>query len=269
MSQYKKGAAALGKLKSDNGGGGGSDYEFTPFKSGTTLTVKVQGAEDLMQYFGYGIFKKVNTFVAKNPSVRNDRGYVEDNFTPWDRAAEYYYGQAREAEESGASDDEVKSIRRTAYQFAGKERYAMGFHNLTTGEDIVVDFTRDQARGVYAVIEKYAKRLDRLAFELSKTGARQDTEVSLMPVIDMDEDLTEEERKHFEAAKGKPFNSEMFNGLLYEMDEKEQIESLVAAGFDISLIGETVGGAESEEDEVTPVNDEDAPVEIDDEDLPF
>ncbi len=38
----------------------------------------------------------------------------------------------------------------------------------------------------------------------------------------------------------------LFENLLYEADEKEMTESLVAAGFDISLIGLSIGanGAE-------------------------
>jgi hypothetical protein len=33
----------------------------------------------------------------------------------------------------------------------------------------------------------------------------------------------------------------LFDGLLYEADEKQQIENLVAAGFDITLIGLSIG----------------------------
>ena len=245
-------------MQGNDGGGSGNNYEFTPLKSGTTLRVKVKGTEDIMQYFGYGVFKKVNTFVAKNPSVRNDRGFVEDNPTPWDQAAAYYYTKAREAEESGASKEEVDKIRSTAYQYAGKERYAIGFHDLTSGKDIVVDFTRNQAKDVYAVIEKDASKIDKLAFELSKTGARQDTAVTLMPIIDMDEDLTDEERKNFDAAKGQPFNSEMFDGLLYEADEQEQIEFLTTSWFDVSLIGlaTNAGGADVDEHVVPVISDD-------------
>lgn len=267
MSQFKKGAAALGTLNTDNSGGTSS--EFAKFKSGTTLKVRVKGTEDLMQYFGYGVYKRVNTFVAKNPPERNDRGYVISNPTPWDKASAYYYDKAKEAEEAGASEDEVKKIRSDGYKFSGKERYAMGFYDLESGEDIVVDFTRDQAQSVHATITKYAKKLDKIAFELSKTGSSTDTKVALMPVIDMDEDLTEKERANFEKSIGQPFNEKLFDGLLFEADEKQQIESLVAAGFDISIIGYTIGAASKPSDaDVTPIED-DEPIVISDDDLPF
>jgi hypothetical protein len=245
MSQFKKGAAALNALTSQSSGNSPTS-EFTKFKSGTTLKVKVKGTEDIMQYFGYGVYKKVNTFVAKNPSVRNERGYVVENPTPWDRASQYYYDLAKEAEAKGAPESEVKELRQEGYKYAGKERYAMGFFDLTTGKDIVVDLTKNQALAVYEIIVKYEKKLDKIAFELSKTGARNEAKVTLTPIIDMDEDLTDEERKNFESAIGKPFNHALFDGLLYEADEKEQIENLVAAGFDISLIGYTIGKADAE-----------------------
>lgn len=233
MSKYKKGTAALGQLKETGGGAGTGNtpqYEFTPLKSGTKLKVKVKGTEDIMQYYGYGVFKKVNTFVAKNPSVRNERGFVVENPTPWDRVSAYYYEQAKKAEDSG-DDAKAEELRRKGYQFAGKERYVIGFYDLTTGKDIAVDFTRDQARAVYEIIERFAKKLDDIPFELSKTGQRQDTKVSLMPIL-TEEELTEEEWENFKKAKGQKFNTAIFDSLLYEADEDEQIEFLKAAGVD-------------------------------------
>lgn len=264
MSQYKKGADALGVMNTEHGGGGSSS-EFAKFSAGTTYKVRVKGLEDVMQYFGYGVFKKVNTFVAKNPSVRNDRGFIESNPTPWDRAAQYYFDKAKAAEEAGAGEEDVKKIRGEAFKFSGKERYALGFVDLATGEDIVVDFTRDQAKGVYAVITKYAKKLDKLAFELSKVaGAKaSDTKVTLSPLIDLDDDLTEAERKNFDASLDKPFDVTKFDGLLFEADDKQQIENLVAAGFDITLIGLSIGGGGSTpaaEDEAEPIDGDAPPV---------
>lgn len=262
MSQFKKGADALGLLNQESNGSSTSS-EFAKFKSGTTLKVKVQGIEDIISYVGYGVFKKVNTFVAKNPSTRNDRGYVESNPTPWDQASQHYYDKAKAAADNGASEDEVKVIRQEAYKYAGKERYAIGFHDLTDGADIVVDFTKVQAKELYAIINKYGKKLDKMAFELSKQGARQDTKVTLMPIIDMDDDLTDKERANFEKAVGQSFNSKLFEGLLFEADEKTQKENLVAAGFDLNLIGLTLdsdaGGNDSDFASNNEVKDEDFP----------
>ena len=127
----------------------------------------------------------------------------------------------------------------------------MGFVDLATGKEIVVDLTRNQALDVYATITKYEKKLGKLAFELTKTnatGQAKDTKVALTPLIDFDEDLNEKERENFAKFDGKEFNSALFDGLLFEADEKTQIENLVAAGFDISLIGLSLGaGAETNE----------------------
>lgn len=252
-----KGIGAIDSLTQENGGG--NDAEITPLKSGTTLKVAVKSAEDIAQYYGYSIFKKVYTFVAKEPSERNARGFVESNPTPWDKASQYYFDQAQKA--SGEEEEKLKAEGRL---YKGKQRFLLGFHNLETGEDIVVDLTKAQAQGVYGVIKKYEKKIGKLAFELSKTGESTSTTVTLSPLIDMDEDLTDQERKNFEAAVGKEFNAELFDNVLYEADEAEQVESLKTAGFDVSLIGYGEGdnGKVSQEDV--------ADTEVDDsEEFPF
>jgi hypothetical protein len=239
MSEIVKGAAALGGLE-DNGGD--SSSEFTKLPSGTTLKIRAKGTEDIMQYYGYGVFKsaingeKVHTFIPKNPPTRNKKGFPESNLTAWDQASEYYRELKQKADDEGDEEkaDEYKTL---AGQFRGKEKYVLGFTDLDTGQDIVIDFTRNQAQTIYGTIKKYAKKLDKLAFELSKTGKRQDTKVALMPMIDMDEDLDDKQRANFDKTTGKDFDAKLFDGLLYEMEDAEQIESLTKAGFDVSQIG--------------------------------
>jgi len=253
MSQFKTGAAALGALQS-GGSDNGPKAEITPFKSGTTFKVRVKGTEDLMQYFNYGIFKKVHSFVPKNPAERNERGFITANPTPWDKAAQYYYDKAN-AESDAVKKDE---LQKEGYKYRGKEKFLLGFHNLETGEDFVVDLTKQQALDIYAVITKYEKRLGKIAFELSKTGASTATKVSLSPIIDMEEDLTDVERANFEKAD-QPFNVGLFDGILFEADEKTQIENLVAAGFDITLIGLSIGGNSGQggnDDDVTEIGEQ-------------
>src|SRR5699024_3589120 len=79
------------------------------------------------------------------------------------------------------------------------------------------------------------ERLDQFAFVLSKQGQGTGTTVSLslIPILD---DLTDAQRKNFDNAPAE-FDMTLFDGLLYEADEDEQIENLIKAGFDISLIG--------------------------------
>jgi hypothetical protein len=243
MSQFQSGADALNSLNASNEGGGGSGAEFAKFSSGTTYKVRVLGTTDLIKFYGYGIYKKINSFVAKNPSVKNAKGFAESNLTPWDLAAKYYQDLVFKARDEGNAKAEEDN-KKEAAKYRVKERYALGFIDLETGEPIIVDLSRNQAKVVHAVIKKYEKKLGKLAFELSKSGSSTSTVVSLSPVIDMDEDLTDKERANFDKQDGKEFDMKLFDGLLYEADEKQQIENLVAAGFDITLIGLSIGGAE-------------------------
>jgi hypothetical protein len=258
MSVKKKGASALGSLNSS--GGSGQSAEITSLKSGTTLKIRVKGTEDLAQYYGYGVFKKVYTFVPKNPAERNGRGFVTANPTPWDQAAQYYVDLAKQAEDDGDSK-KAEELKAEARKYRGKERYLMGFANLETGEDIIVDLTKPQALAVYETIMEYEEdgQYAEMAFKLSKKGESTSTTVTLTPIVNMAKGLTDDETKHFEATADKPFDHTLFDSVLYEADEAEQIENLVKAGFDVSLIRLSVETS-ADDDEVTPIDDSDASV---------
>jgi len=244
MANYQAGADALNALNASNEGG--DKVEFSPFKSGTTYVVKVLGTADLIQFYSYGIFKQINSFVAKNPSKKSRNGYPVDNLTPWDLAWKYHKDRSKDFNDEHGQE---------AAKYRAKQRFAMGFFDLTSGEPIIVDLSKKQAQGVHDVIKKYEKKLGKLAFELSKTGNGTSTSVTLTPVLDLDEDLTPEQRANFDKAPDK-FDMSLFDGLLYEADEDEQIELLIKAGFDVSLIG-----LEAPKD--------DTKADIEDEDLPF
>jgi hypothetical protein len=64
--------------------------------------------------------------------------------------------------------------------------------------------------------------------------------------MDDETEITAKERANFDKFVGKEFDLKKFEGLLFEADEKTQIENLVAAGFDITLIGLSIGGGTSE-----------------------
>jgi hypothetical protein len=226
------------------------------FKSGTTLKVRVKSAEDSVEYFGYSIFEKVDTFVPKNPAQRNEKGYVTGNPTAWDKASEYCYAESKRFKDAG-DEAEAKKWRDMAYNLQGKPRYLIAFGNLADGKDIVLDFSKKQAAGVLAAIAKYAKKLDKLAFEISKSGSSTNTVVSFTPVLDMDEDLTPEERANFEKCGANPFDFALFETCLYVADEAEQTKNLVIAGFDIGKIGLTLGAA------AEPTANDAAPIEGD------
>src|SRR5690606_41348331 len=88
----------------------------------------------------------------------------------------------------------------------------------------------------HSAIKKCERRLGKLAFELTKQGTCTNTTVSLTPVLDMEEDLTDKQRANFDKAPAE-FDKALFEGLWYEADEAEQVELLDKAGFDVTLIG--------------------------------
>lgn len=275
MSQLQKGIAAISALTSVKEEKKSAD--FTKIESGQSLKVRVKGYEDLAQYFNYGIFGKVKSFVPVNPSVRDEKGYVVSNHTPWD-LAEKYYRDLQFKEIRNKNKEKADEFGAEARKYKGTEKYLMGFHNLESGEDVVVDMTRKQALTVYQTILEYTEVDDKgniipnaehdfksMAFKLSKSGASTSTSFALNPIINLAKGLSDDERENFEKSADKPFDSSMFDGLLFEADEKAQIENLVTAGFDISLIGLSIGKTEpTNNDEVKPVEGE-----IDVENLPF
>src|SRR5690625_6367003 len=183
MTKYQAGADALNALNQTDEGGG-SSAEFASFKSGTTYTVKALGTADLITFYSYGIYKQVNSFVAKNPSKKSAKGFPVENLTPFDLAWKYH---ADKSEEFGDKDSQE------AYKYRPRQRFALGFIDLDTGEPIIVDLSKNQAQAVHGVIKRVEKRLDQFAFELTKQGQGTSTSVnlSIIPTID---DLTDVQR---------------------------------------------------------------------------
>lgn len=262
MSNVISGLDALNALTSTNEGS--SNTEFTKFSGGTTYLVKVIGKEveeggkprmigDFIAYFNYGIYKKVNSFVAKNPSKKSAKGYPVEDLTPWDKAWKYHADLSEKFQDFHSTE---------AYKYKPTQKFIFGFIDLDTGKPIAIDLTKKQANAVDGAIKKFGNKLDSLAFELSKEGESTATVVSLTPYLD---DLSEKQQKHFDEAP-KEFDMSIFDGILFEVDEDEQIKLLAQAGFDVSLIGLEV--PKDSEDGAEPIGSgEDG--EITDEDLPF
>lgn len=249
MAEVLSGMDALDALNQEDGGG--SSNEFASFKTGTTYVVKVLGEADLIAFYSYGIYKQLNSFVAKKPSKKSKNGYPVEDLTPFDKAWRYH---------KDLSEDFSDEHGQEASKYRAKQRFAMGFFDLDSGEEIVIDVSKAQGQAIYATIKKYEKKLGKLAFELSKQGQGTSTTVSLTPIIDMDEDLTDKQRANFEKAPNE-FDKSKFEGILFEKDEKEMVEALHQVGFDVTKIGFEVPKAE---DEGRPLSDE----EIEDA-LPF
>jgi hypothetical protein len=263
MSQFKFGMEAIEETNG-TGGGNKASNDFSKLPSGTTLKVKLAGLDNIMRYYGYNVFKKVHTFIAEKPSDRNAKGFVDANHTPWDKASQYYYDKAFKLTE-GKTDDEIKDIKDTkeykdlsneGYKYSGKPRYAVGLIDIEVGKEIVLDFTKKQFNEVIKPnLVKYDAKKDKVAFEISKNGSGTNTTISIMPVLDQEEDLTDKEQANFAKFVGKEFNKANFEGLLFEADEKTQVENLVAAGFDISLIGYSIGGVSNDSKDIGEVVD--------------
>lgn len=258
MAKFTIGDEALKMLQAtdEKATASGNGLEWTQLRIGESFKVRVMGTQDFIGFYSYGIFKKVNSFVAKNPCKRNAKGYPESDLTPWDLAADYHQKKAFEANENG-NDAKYKEERANASLYRGKQRFGFGFIDLATGKPIVIDISKTQATSVVATITKYAKKLDRLAFELSKTGSGTKVTVNLTPLIDFEDDLTEKEQANFHKWDGKTFDPNNFEGLLYEMDDKEQIAMLKQVGFDVSLIG--FGGGTEDDLEPEEINEDECP----------
>lgn len=249
LTNYTTGTDALDALNATDDGG--SKAEFTSFKSGSTFHVKVLGTANLISFYSYGIYKQINSFVAANPSKKSAKGYPIDNLTPFDKAWKYHKDLSQDFNDHHGQE---------AGKYRAKQRFAMGFFDLTTGEPIIIDVSKNQAQAIHAIIKKNEKRLDKFAFELSKQGSSTSTTVSLSPVMDFDEDLTPEQKANFAKAPA-AFDMSLFDGLLFEVDEAEQVKLLTQAGFDVSLIGYSAqaGGNTALDDAAGEVGDDDLP----------
>lgn len=258
MTQVTSGVDALDALYQEDNAGGGA--EFASFKSGTTYLVKALGTADLISFFSYGIFGKVNSFVAKNPSKKSAKGYPVDSLTPWDQAWKYH---------KDLSEDFNDKHGQEAGKYRAKQRFAFGFIDLDTGQPIIIDVSKNQAQAIHGALKKYEPKLGKLAFELAKTGQSTGTVVSLSPVLDFDDDLSDKQRDNFAKAP-EAFDAKLFDGLLYEAEEAEQIQLLVQSGFDVSLIGLTPQSGGQGSEQTGGESDADEGVgDIEDEDLPF
>jgi len=252
---YNSGLDALNALNATSESAGGG-MEFTSFKSGSSFKVRVLGQTDFIHFRSFGIFKQVNSFSAKNPATYNAKGYPQDNLGAWDKAAEYYSKLAFDTSDK----DKQTELRNEAYKYRAKERFAMGFIDLDTGEPIIIDVSKPQALAIHTVIRKNEKKLAKVAFELEKNGQGTSTSVLLSPLsLDQEDDeVTEKQRENYAKYDGKAFDMTLFDGLLYEADDAEQLTLLTQAGFDIALIGAsktatdasatTAGGEIAEED---------------------
>src|SRR5690625_2988485 len=261
MTNVVTGLEALNALNDDDSGS--NNTEFTSFKTGSEFLVKVIGKEvdlggekkhvgDFAMFYNYGIFGQINSFVAENPSKKSAKGFPVEDLTPWDKAWKYHKDLSEKFDDEHGKE---------AAKYKCRQRYAFGFIDLETGEPIVIDLSRNQAQVINGAITRFGKNLDKRAFTLAKEGSGKNTVVSLTPVLDMGDELTDKQRDNFDKAP-KEFDMSLFEGLNYEADEKEQLQLLTKAGFDITKIGYSTEDAKEEDEE-------EGSADITEEDLPF
>ncbi len=215
---------------------------LTSVKTGKVIKVRAL-PKAVVKYFAHSAYKSFYTTPCTKPSGKPDL---------YDAACDLLYKDAKAAEEAGKSEDEVKAIRDQAYALKAKERYMIGFVNLEDGQPIIVDFTATQGKAIVAVMKKYEKKIDKHAFELTKSGSNTDTKVVFSIVLDAEEDLKAKEFEQFEKSLGFEFPMEAFGEVLQINDKAKQIEDLKAFGFDVSRLG-----VEEEEKEQETKEDED------------
>lgn len=237
---YKKGNDALADLYASNEG---NNKSFTSLAKGNAYKVRALGITDFITFRSYGIFKVINSFTPEKLPVLNAKGFPVENLTPWDKASDYYVKKMFDEKDEAKK----KALGEQAAIYRGKQRFAMGFIDLETGEPVVFDLSKNQALAVHAVLKKNATKLDKKAFEIEKSGSGNSTTVLLSP-IDLDE-LTPKEQENFAKYDGKEYDSENFDGLIFIANEETQKQSLVQAGFDLSLIGLATNGTTTGENE--------------------
>ncbi|MEK3887297.1 hypothetical protein [Bacillus sp. FSL K6-3431] len=266
MSNYVIGEDAF-NMPTDNGGGGES-LDWTKLNVGMSYKVRVfrNYTNAVMKFRNYGIYKVINSFSAKNPSTKDSRGFASENLTPWDKASKYYTELMFKAMDEKNAENE-KKYKAEAGKYREKERYAVAFVDLDTGLPVHFDISPNQWAVIRAALTKYAANLGSIPFEISKTGSGKQAVVSFMPIMTQLEPLTDKQQANFDKFNDVDFDPTVFSQFIYEIDEAEQIENLVKAGFDISLIGL------EKPTEAQPTNNEGgedgAIADISDDDLPF
>lgn len=207
----KKGAGAIESATTEK-----QDFSkaIKSLKSGTAFKVRVPSAEEVVEVFIHSVYE----VFYSTPCTRDDL---------YDKAVELLYADAKKANEAG-DEKGAEALRRHAYALKAKPRYLFGFINLEDGEPMIIDLSKKQAQGVIATIKKYEKRLDQLAFEISKTGKGQSTTVGFNPLMFLEEDLTPQELKHFNESAGKAIDDEVYENCLYVKKPAEQAEDIIA-----------------------------------------
>ncbi|WP_026832208.1 hypothetical protein [Exiguobacterium undae] len=147
---FTRGNTAIQSALSESGGNGGCASTFASFKSGSFYKVRINLLDDVVGYEATSVFKVFDTTPVEKKSL-------------YHKATELLY-------QDDKNESTSEAIRKQAYLVKPKPSYILAAIDLETGDKLYVDLTKNQAKGVIAVVQKKAKKLDSLAFELTKTG---------------------------------------------------------------------------------------------------
>lgn len=183
-------------------------------KSGTAFKVRVPSANDVVEVYMHSVY---DVFYSTPCTTRDDL---------YDKAVELLRADQKQ-EDANGNTALAEQLGKHAYNLTAKPRYLFGFINLENGEPIIIDLSKKQAQGIITTIKKYEKRLNQLAFEISKTGSGQSTAVTINPLMFLDEDLTEKELANFKATEGKQVPDEVYENCLYVKQVRENAQDLI------------------------------------------
>lgn len=190
-------------------------------KSGESVNVKIISDNEVASYKMHSIYQVLNTTPCTDDCVVCS-------------SVEYL----REQIKLEQNEDKKKEMDNLAYNLSAKQRFLMGFVDLSTGEPIIMDLSKKQAQGLYNTIKKYEKKIHTMAFELSKTGEGTSTTLILSPIIDAD-DLSSSEQSNFEKAKDvKSIDAELYNAVIYKPSKESVVAQLLDLGISSELFDE-------------------------------
>lgn len=182
-------------------------------KAGDSVVVAIPSTEEVAQVYTHGVFGVFNSCQCTKEDL-------------YDQAVDYLYSQAN----IETDEDKKKELKDKAYQLKAKPRFLFGFHDLETGEPLLIDASKKQGQSLFAIISEYAEELESYAFKLSKADGGV---LSLTPIL---KGLSATQKENFEATKGRELDSSLYENAIFKRDTNGQMEDLKKFGFDLSLI---------------------------------
>jgi hypothetical protein len=206
----------LGQTAVDNATSEKPKYDkvVKTLKSGTAFKLRVLGLHALAEVEIHSVYEVFNS----TPCTKDDL---------YDKAVKLLRADQKALADKG-DEKGAEAIGKHAYALTAKPRYLFGFIDLADGKPMVIDLSKKQAQGVIATIKKYEKRLNQLAFEISKTGTGQSTTVGFNPLMFLEEDLTPQELKHYQATENAEIPAEVYANCLYVKSAEEQVDDVLA-----------------------------------------